>query len=120
MAIDWFEPEFWNETLTVRQRANFIQFGIYVALPEEQHCVSWAECAKWKNLSTKKFMKEYGNDVLKLYNMPTKKELEQVARWEAGEDQYDSDEDEDHSAGPPLSSPPSPRLKVHNLYFFSD
>jgi len=43
-------------------------------------------------LSTKKFMEEYGNDVLDLYDIPMEEELERLDR---NEDEDDEDDEED-------------------------
>lgn len=83
--------------MTLRQKAKYIDRGLYVALPLEEHCETWEACEKWKNLSKKQFMKDYGDDVLKLYRIPTEKELKQLEKWdEDGDDSdYDSDDESD-------------------------
>ncbi|KAF9455477.1 hypothetical protein BDZ94DRAFT_1366458 [Collybia nuda] len=91
VPIDWFDPTYWNTYLTVRERANYIQDGIYVALPMEEFCDSWGACVAWKNLPAKEFMATYGDNVLKQYNIPTKEEMEQLEEWD---NKDESDESE--------------------------
>ena len=86
VPIDWFEPIYWNTHLTVREHANYIKGSAYIALPDPELCASWAECAKWKNLSEKEFMDKYGNTVLAQYNLPTEEEMEQLEQWEEEEE----------------------------------
>ncbi|RDB22349.1 hypothetical protein Hypma_010544 [Hypsizygus marmoreus] len=96
VPIDWFEPTYWNTVLTVRERLDYIQDGTYVALPKEEFCQTWAQCAAWKNLPLKEFMATYGNEVLKEYQMPTEEEIEQLERWEnpesSGEEELEQEE----------------------------
>ncbi|RDB18252.1 hypothetical protein Hypma_000603 [Hypsizygus marmoreus] len=94
VPIDWFDPSYWNNTLTVREHADYIEDGVDVALPLEEFCKTWEDCAKWKNLPKKEFMQTYGNAVLDLYDMPTEQELEQLARWEDGEGEKSSSNSE--------------------------
>ncbi|KAF8062515.1 hypothetical protein FPV67DRAFT_1703383 [Lyophyllum atratum] len=78
VPIDWFDPTYWNNTLTVRERADYIAKGIFIALPLPEFCETWEQCAKWKNLSEADFMLTYGNAVLDKYNIPTDEELEHL------------------------------------------
>jgi len=97
VPIDWFEPEAWN-SFTVRERLEYTAGGISVGLPLEIHCDTLEKCAKWKNLPEEEFMEKYGNDVLAQYHMPTEAEIEQLAEYEAGEEE-DDDEDEEGDVG---------------------
>ena len=87
VPIDWFDPTYWNEHLTLREHADYIQEGVYVALPKAELCGTWSVCGGWKNLPVAEFMEKYGNEVLAQYKLPTQEEIEQL-------DQYDEDEDE--------------------------
>ena len=99
VPIDWFDPEAWN-SFTVRERVEYTAGGISVGLPLEKHCDTLAKCAKWKNLPEKEFMEKYGNDVLAQYHMPTEAEIDQLAEYEAGEeDEEEKEEEGDVSAG---------------------
>ncbi|KAL1692494.1 hypothetical protein GGG16DRAFT_32090, partial [Schizophyllum commune] len=80
VPIDYFSPEYWNESMTLRQRVEFLgQRGgrARVALPKAEFCKTWADCEKWTNLTEDTFMREYGDAVLKDYSIPTD---EQIAR----------------------------------------
>ncbi|KAG5637582.1 hypothetical protein H0H81_004033 [Sphagnurus paluster] len=92
VPIDWFEPTYWNTYLTVCEQADYIANRAHVALPLEQFCKTWEQCAAWKNLPKKEFMEKYGNDVLKQYQMPTQEELDQLDHWK--DDNNKSSEDE--------------------------
>jgi len=88
--IDYFSPWYYNNVLTLREHAMYMNNG--VALPLPQHCQSADDIRRWRKLSTKKFMEEYGNDVLDLYDIPTEEELERLDR---NEDEDDEDDEED-------------------------
>jgi hypothetical protein len=95
VPIDWFDPTYWNEFLTVRERANYIKNGTSVALPHKDFCTTWTDCEKWKNMSRKEFMTEYGDAVLAEYKLPTQEELEQLEQWDEDEDEGDSGDDDE-------------------------
>ena len=63
VPIDWFDPDFWNNSLTVRERMEYLDQGgsIKIGLPAEELCRTWEECAAWKNLPKKEFMSVYGD-----------------------------------------------------------
>lgn len=88
VPIDWFDPEYWN-TLTVKERMDYISDGVRIALPLEEYCKTWAQCDAWKNLPEKEFMHRYGKFVLEKYKLPTKAEMEQLKRWEDGEEEQE-------------------------------
>ncbi|EDR04503.1 uncharacterized protein LACBIDRAFT_330689 [Laccaria bicolor S238N-H82] len=73
-----FDPGYWNTTLTVRERLDYIEHGVRIGLPLAEHCQTWEQCSLWKNLPKEEFMKTYGNAVLALYKMPTKEEVTQL------------------------------------------
>ncbi|KAG6912229.1 hypothetical protein DXG01_016204, partial [Tephrocybe rancida] len=106
VPIDFFSPDYWNNIMTVRERADCrAADGTYhVALPLEEFCGSWKECAKWKNLSDADFMERYGKEVLKEYDLPTEEELKQMEEWEA---RYGYEDDE--------SDPGDPEAEVNDL-----
>lgn len=86
VPIDYFRPDYYNKTLTIREKARYADTG--VAFPLEKHCSSEEDIAKWKKMSASEFMKTYGKEVLALYEIPTQEEIDQIP---------DSDEDEDES-----------------------
>ena len=89
VPIDWFDPIYWNEHLTLHEHANYTQDGTHVALPRNPELYStWSACVAWKDLPVKEFMEKYGNDVLTQYKLPTEEELEQL-------DQYDAEQVEE-------------------------
>lgn len=98
IPIDWFDPTYWNNCLTVRERANYIEGGTCVALPMPEFCGTWEQCAVWKNLPEKEFMATYGDAVLKQYNLPTEEELEQLKRYEDDNDEEDDEDDDDNDS----------------------
>jgi len=99
VPIDWFDPEAWNSFM-VCERVEYTAGGISVGLPLEKYCNTLAKCAKWKNLLEKEFMEKYGNDVLAQYHMPTEVEIDQLAEYEAGEeDEEEKEEEGDVGAG---------------------
>lgn len=68
--------------MTVKEKADIIEQGVVVALPSAEHCKTWAQFSAWKTLSNTDFMKEYGNDVLKQYVLPTDDEISRAKREE--------------------------------------
>lgn len=66
--------------MTVKEKADIIEQGIVIALPLAEHCKTWSQFSAWKNLSDKDFMKEYGDEVLAQYTMPTPDEISRAKR----------------------------------------
>jgi len=99
VPIDWFDVNFWNTDLTLRERANYVKNGIIVALPLEEHCNTWEKCVVWKNLPEEEFMEKFGNAVLKRYHIPTEEELAQLEVWDnedgENEDKIDDELNDD-------------------------
>ncbi|KAJ7678469.1 hypothetical protein B0H14DRAFT_2655897 [Mycena olivaceomarginata] len=89
VPIDYFSPTFFN-TLSVRQRASYMNNG--VALPTEEHCRTWADIEKWRCLSPKDFMAQYGDTKCRLYKLPTEEELAMI---DADDDEMEDEDDED-------------------------
>ncbi|KAJ7920905.1 hypothetical protein B0H13DRAFT_2318958 [Mycena leptocephala] len=81
--IDWLAPDWYND-LPAKLRYRYSRNG--VALPLVQH----HDNTDYKTMDKATFMQKYGNDVLKLYNVPTKEEMDG-----AGNNGYDEDEEED-------------------------
>ena len=94
VPIDWFDPDYWNYTLTVHERTEYLQQGgrIRIALPEEEFCDTLENCLAWKNLPENEFMEQYGNAVLAYYNIPTPEEIEQLGQWDSEQHQTDDEE----------------------------
>ncbi|KAJ6478677.1 hypothetical protein DFH09DRAFT_951544 [Mycena vulgaris] len=92
VPLDWFDPEYFNAMpATVRQQ--YAEKGV-IALPLVEHLGQ----KDWKNMTGPIFMKKYGNDVLKLYNLPTAEEITQMAM-----NNLDSDDE-----GPPGGNASTP------------
>ncbi|KAF7357358.1 hypothetical protein MSAN_01331700 [Mycena sanguinolenta] len=75
VPIDFFAPQFYNEQLNIHEKAMYINTGVAFPLPKfctRQHHSDWAR------MPAKEFMKKYGNDVLKQYNIPTPEELAEL------------------------------------------
>ncbi|KAF8218743.1 hypothetical protein L208DRAFT_1347825, partial [Tricholoma matsutake] len=75
VPIDWFDPIYWNN-LSLRECAQYVKNGTYVALPPAELCASWDECEKWKSMPEKEFMAKYGDEVQAEYKLPMPDELE--------------------------------------------
>ncbi|KAJ7150884.1 hypothetical protein C8R43DRAFT_1127808 [Mycena crocata] len=75
--IDWFAPEIYND-LPAETRYKLAKNG--VALPLLEH----HDKRDWKIMNKATFMKTYGNDVLKLYDIPTAEEMAEAGNegWE--------------------------------------
>jgi len=96
VPIDWFEAEFWNNSLTVRERVEYVQRGnIRIALPAEEFCLTWKDCIAWKSLPKDEFMTKYGNAVLAKYNIPTAEEIERLEQYDSSQAQQNDSQDED-------------------------
>ncbi|PPQ92330.1 hypothetical protein CVT25_008512 [Psilocybe cyanescens] len=78
IAIDYFEPEYWNEVLTVQRKVELLKDSYIVAMPLPELCTTWKNCWKWMDLPQAKFMWKYGEAVLELYDMPTDKQIDRV------------------------------------------
>ncbi|KAJ7894985.1 hypothetical protein B0H14DRAFT_3640847, partial [Mycena olivaceomarginata] len=72
VPIDFFDPHFYNNELDIQEKAMYMKTG--VAFPLAQFCND-ANVDKWGKLSATEFMKQYGNDVLAQYKLPTPEEL---------------------------------------------
>ncbi|KIK69736.1 hypothetical protein GYMLUDRAFT_236218 [Collybiopsis luxurians FD-317 M1] len=92
VPIDYFDPDYYNNFLSVELRAKYAANG--VALPLKDHCEDPEEIALWKNMNEEEFMQKYGNDVLALYNLPTQEELDQMNDYNS-ESRDEDEEDED-------------------------
>ncbi|KAJ7181441.1 hypothetical protein C8R43DRAFT_838998, partial [Mycena crocata] len=71
--LDWFDPEYFN-SLPANLRARYRKGGISLPLP--QH---WQN-TDFQTMADAEFMEKYGNEVLKLYKLPTKEELDGMKR----------------------------------------
>ncbi|KAJ4492140.1 hypothetical protein C8J55DRAFT_420047, partial [Lentinula edodes] len=87
VPVDFFDPEYFNNFLSVKERAHYAHNG--VALPLEEHCIN-TRIDLWKNLPEDEFMQVYGNAVLAQYKIPSQEELDQLDEYEL--DESDSDE----------------------------
>ncbi|KAL1687026.1 hypothetical protein GGG16DRAFT_63080 [Schizophyllum commune] len=95
VPIDYFSPQYWNETLTLRDRVEYLgsrKGCARVGLPKPEFCKTWADISKWIHLSEDEFMAKYGDDVLAEYAIPTDA---QIAMIEKGEDAVPEESDED-------------------------
>ncbi|KAG6904703.1 hypothetical protein DXG01_007800 [Tephrocybe rancida] len=93
VPIDWFDPTFFSDELTLCERVNLIKGGVVVALPLPQYCDEWSSCNAWKKMDDNSFMERYGKDVLAMYHIPTEEEVKHVEELEA-EERDDEDADE--------------------------
>jgi hypothetical protein len=87
VPIDFFDPHFYNNELDIQEKAMYVKTG--VAFPLAQFCND-ANVDKWGKLSAAEFMKQYGNDVLAQYKLPTPEELAAL-----GKDKDDGGDDGD-------------------------
>ncbi|KAE9390224.1 hypothetical protein BT96DRAFT_1002460 [Gymnopus androsaceus JB14] len=88
VPIDYFKPSFFDQ-MSVRKRAVYMDNG--VALPIPKIYADGNRIGEWKNLLYNKFMEKFGNNMLKLYSLPTEAELEQLQEY----NDEDNNEDED-------------------------
>ncbi|KAJ7303542.1 hypothetical protein DFH08DRAFT_722112, partial [Mycena albidolilacea] len=79
--VDYFAPTEFND-FPVQMRFKYGQYG--VALPLLEH----HDKSDWKTMDKETFMSNYGNDVLKQYNIPTPEEMAQKSN-----DGWDSEEE---------------------------
>lgn len=106
-VIDYFEPEFWNDSIPPRERMAYVHAGVKIALPKREFCQDWEAIKKWKDLDDNAFMAAYSNAVLREFNIPTEAEVAQYygAGGEEGEVQaYLRDEQTEPQAGASGSS----------------
>ncbi|KAJ7226541.1 hypothetical protein B0H12DRAFT_1267593 [Mycena haematopus] len=77
VPIDWLAPETYND-LPAKIRYSYFLNG--VALPLVQH----HDKPDWKTMNKSAFMEKYGNEVLKLYKIPTEEEMDGAGNegWE--------------------------------------
>lgn len=78
MFVDYFEPSFWNNHLSVEDKARYIRNGVYIGMPPANLCKEWTDVVKWKGLNREQMKEQYGGDVLKDYVIPTASELRQL------------------------------------------
>lgn len=93
VPIDWFDPDFWNNDMTLLQKYHVQKNGICVALPAEPLCHP-EEWSKWIGKSHKWFMRKHGNAELAKYKLLTAKQMVDMQKIaERRSDNYDSDND---------------------------
>ncbi|PPQ75303.1 hypothetical protein CVT26_015247 [Gymnopilus dilepis] len=78
VRIDYFEPSYWNNELSVEDKAHYIKNGIYIGMPPARLCEQWEDVMTWKGLSKEEMKEKYGEEVLNDYTMPTDQELQQL------------------------------------------
>jgi hypothetical protein len=83
VPIDFFSPEFYN-ALTVKERARYVNTG--VAFPLASIAFDKAH-AEWKTMGKKDFMKKYGKDVLKQYQIPSAEEINALPDSDADDEE---------------------------------
>ncbi|KAK7063350.1 hypothetical protein R3P38DRAFT_2818270 [Favolaschia claudopus] len=88
VPIDYFTPAYYN-SLSLRERARYARGG--VAFPLAKYAFA-PEHAEWKTMDRKPFMKKYGKEVLRQYNIPTAEEIAGLS---------DSDEDDEDDGSEP-------------------
>jgi hypothetical protein len=66
--IDFFDPVEFND-LPAKTRFRYAQYGVALQL------VQFHDNTNWKTMNKEAFMSKYGNDVLKLYNIPIEEEM---------------------------------------------
>lgn len=91
VPIDWFDPDYWNDSMTVREKARIIKNGVTVALPDDHHITTWAAFSSWKSLPEAQFMVQFGNAVKAKYKMPTEEEMKLL---DLSDEESDTSEEE--------------------------
>lgn len=82
VPLDWHDPDIFN-TYPARIRARYRTTGI--ALPAMHHWIGGRVPSKFKTMDDTEFMRDYGDEVLKMYNIPTQEEV--------GDDDIDDDDE---------------------------
>lgn len=94
VPVDYFEPDFFNESLVVRDRARIAQYGVALP-PVAARGTTLKDYTAWNKLSDDEFMETYGNAVMKNYNVPTQEEIDAVAAYDGDDSEESSDESSD-------------------------
>lgn len=92
LPIDYFDPLYWNNELTLQERVKWAGENPRIALPLARYCSSSDNVALWKGLSEEEFMSKYGKEVLKEYEIPTKEDREFMERFEEKESEEVAEE----------------------------
>lgn len=90
VPVDYFEPGFFNNELSVEEKCRRYPAGAWVGLPALQFCEpdKWGE---WKNMGDDEFMQKYGEAVLAQYTMPTDEERERLREYDTSDDDADDE-----------------------------
>lgn len=80
VPVDFIEPNYWNNEMTVAEKYRIIKTGIKIALPPAGY-LEPARWKEWKTLSDDEFMAKFGNTELEKYDMPTKEELDMLEKY---------------------------------------
>lgn len=95
VSVDWYDPDLFNE-FPAEFRARFIKSG--VALPLMHHWVNGRPPREIKTMPHEAFMEKYGNEVLALYELPTKAEMKKKKPPPPPSEDSDSDSDSGSSS----------------------
>ncbi|KZV59373.1 hypothetical protein PENSPDRAFT_695198 [Peniophora sp. CONT] len=94
-TLDYFDVDFCNECLVMRDRAHYVDSG--VTLPLVSECgTTVKENLEWSELSDNAFMEKFGYEIREQYNVPTEEELAAVDEYDADKElpyeEYEDDE----------------------------
>jgi hypothetical protein len=89
VPIDFFTPEFYNNSLTVREKARYVSTG--VAFPLEAYAFNPAH-SSWKTMGKSEFMKAYGKEVLDQYKVPSAEEIAALSDSDADDEEEEEEE----------------------------
>ncbi|KAL1742238.1 hypothetical protein HDZ31DRAFT_43700 [Schizophyllum fasciatum] len=99
IPIDYFDPGYFNNTLTLRERVEYTAQGVRVALPSIAHIQNktWSQLrdADWMKMPNRKFQKQYSAAVLQDYRIPTVQDRENLKNKFAADPWDTSSEGED-------------------------
>ncbi|KAL1666289.1 hypothetical protein GGF50DRAFT_87506 [Schizophyllum commune] len=99
IPIDYFDPGYFNNTMTLRERAEYTAQGVRVALPSMAHIQNktWSQLrdADWMKMPNRRFQKQYGAAVIQEYKIPTAQDRENLKNKLAANPWDTSSEGED-------------------------
>ncbi|KLO05422.1 hypothetical protein SCHPADRAFT_797738, partial [Schizopora paradoxa] len=76
--LDWFDPDFWNNEMTLLQKYRVQMQGIAIALPAEELCHA-SEWHKWIKMDHAEFMQKHGLAELQKYKLLSLKQMQDMA-----------------------------------------
>lgn len=98
VPVDWFDPTYWNEMMTMKERWNIVKKGVVIALPAAEH-LTLEKWSTWKHLNQADFMEKFGKKVLEAYSIPSKEDIARLEAYEKEEKEGEGGDAEDDREG---------------------